>query len=485
MMTVRHDLMWHMAVVAGLLAGGCGSLGVTDDFGSYDQEHRARRSMQQERQDSVGGHLARGRERWGPTKPPTPILDEASGLSDYLVYAALNNPGLEAMFNRWKATLERIPQAKALPDPRLKYGYYIREVETRVGPQRQRLGLAQTFPWFGKLRLRGDAASEAAQEAKQRYEAVKLKLFYSVKDAYYEYYYLGRAIGVVRAQLDYVKYLEQVVRTRYRTAATKHSDLIRAQVELGKLDDRLRSLVDLREPVVARLNAVLNRPVSAPLPWPTEIPYEQVEGTDEQVFAWFLEVNPDLRGLEHAIAREQYGLELAMKNYYPDVTFGVDYIETGSAIMRTSESGKDPVIAMVSINLPIWLGKLRAGVREAEARHRAAVHAKKARENTLSAAIKMALYKFRDARRKIDLYRDTLVPKGKQSLEASATAFRGGTASFLDVVDAVRILLEFELSYERALADRAQRLAELEMLVGRELPMAVPPGAEESERSAE
>jgi outer membrane protein TolC len=82
----------------------------------------------------------------------------------------------------------------------------------------------------------------------------------------------------------------------------------------------------------------------------------------------------------------------------------------------------------------------------------------------------MELYNFRDAERKIDLYRDTLVPKAKQSYNVIQKAFTTGKTDFLDVVDAERTLLEFELSYERALADRAQRLAKLEELIGQEIP---------------
>jgi len=93
-----------------------------------------------------------------------PELTESSGLSDYLAYAALNNPGLEAAFNRWKAALERVPQVKALPDPRFEYKYFIKEVETRVGPQQHSFGVSQVLPWFGKLDLRGEVAGEAAVE---------------------------------------------------------------------------------------------------------------------------------------------------------------------------------------------------------------------------------------------------------------------------------------------------------------------------------
>jgi outer membrane protein TolC len=96
----------------------------------------------------------------------------------------------------------------------------------------------------------------------------------------------------------------------------------------------------------------------------------------------------------------------------------------------------------------------------------------------------MVLYRFRDAERKVDLYRDTLVPKAEQSLKATETAFRAGKATFTDLVDAERVLLEFELSHERALASHAQRLAELEMLIGRDLPRA-PAGQPEKSVPAE
>jgi hypothetical protein len=113
-----------------------------------------------------------------------PELTEASGLNNYLAYAALANPQLEAAFNRWKAALEMVTQAHTLPDPRFNYGYFIQEVETRVGPQEQRPGLSQMFPWFGKLKLRSEAAREGTNAALQQYEAAKLKLFDEVKWCY-------------------------------------------------------------------------------------------------------------------------------------------------------------------------------------------------------------------------------------------------------------------------------------------------------------
>ncbi len=398
-------------------------------------------------------------------------LGKKSGLSDYLAYAALNNPGLEAAFNRWKAALERVPQVKALPDPRFTYRYFIEEVETRVGAQRQSFELAQTFPWFGKLKLRGDAAFEASEAERQRYKAKKLKLFREVKDAYYEYYYLWRSVNIVGENVRLIRNIERVLRTRYKVTAATHTEVIRAQVELGKLDDHLRTLKDLREPIVARLNAALNRNPNASLPWPKAIEDVDVSVTDEELLAWLKHGNPEIRALDSEAARWEQEVKLARKEYFPDITLGVGYIDTAKSTggRRPGDDGKDPVAAMVSINVPIWWDKLSAGVREARYRRRAAIHRKLDATNTLSAILKLAAYGFRDANRKIALYRDALLPKGRESLKATDASFRAGKASFTDLIDAQRILLEFELAYERALANKAKRLAELESLTAREL----------------
>jgi len=383
-------------------------------------------------------------------------LTEASGLQDYLAVAALNNPAMQAAFHRWRAAAQRAPQAEALPDPRLTYRYFIKEVETRTGPQRQSVQLSQTFPPAGALGLRGEAADQAAEAARLRYEAVKLGVFYEVTAAYYEYYYLHRAIDLTRENLQLVKNIESVAAARYRADAARHADVIRAQVELGKLDDRLRTLAQFRAPLAARLNAAMNRPTDAELPWPREAPGNPAAVTEAQCRRWLRQTNPQLKALDSEVARRRTEVELARKDYYPDVTFGLQWIDTANAPgpLRPPDSGTDPLIASVSVNVPLWRDKLDASVRQARRQHAAAA----------------TLYRLADAERKMKLYRDTLIPKAAESVSVIESGYRSGEAGFIDLLDAVRVILEFQLAFERALADRAQRVAELEMLVGRPIP---------------
>ena len=431
------------------------------------EERRAFREFDHLQQQTYGGPIEAAVHQQLEAQSTSDL-----NLAQYIAYAAARNPQLQAAFSRYAAALEAVVPARTLPDPRFTYRYFIEEVETRVGPQQQSFGLAQTFPWFGKLETRADIALEKAKAAGEGFESARLKLFYQVKHAYYEYYYLSRAVAVTKENIELLRYVEQVARTKYKVSTGGHQDIIRAQIAQGKLEDRLRALEDLRNPLMAKLNAALNRPSGAELPWPGEAPQEEIiQASDEQILNWLGEANPQLRALDHKIAAEKKAIELAGKEYFPDITLGVDYIDTDRALAAgTPDSGKDPVVVMASVNLPIWHDKYRSSQRAARARHMAAIKERLGAENALAAEVHVGLYEFRDAGRKINLYRDTLIPKAEQAFKVTQSAFTTDKASFLDLIDTQRMLLEFQLLYERALANRAQRHAQLEMLIGRELP---------------
>jgi outer membrane protein TolC len=444
-----------------VLLSGCASTSEPSSTQSLRGEDRVRAH------EPVGGATS--------SRKQLPELNEDSGLNDYLVYAALNNPQLEASFNRWKAALEMVSQARTLPDPRFNYGYYIQEVETRVGPQEQRVGLSQMFPWFGILKLRGEAALEGANAMQQQYEAAKLKLFDEVKQAYYELYFVGRAVGVAMENVDLLKQLEEIARSKYESGTAEHGDVIKAQVELDKLRDRLRTLQDFKHPVAARLNAALNRPAESALPFPTNHSPGVLPSGTAQLLEQLKSSNPELKSLDFLAEKDKAAIALARKEFYPDVTLGVDYVQTGEARMAgVSDSGKDPVMVGFSVNIPLWWSKYRAGVREAETRYEATQQDRQDRANRLSTDLQLALFKYQDVERKIALYRDALIPKANQNLEVILRSFEAGRSDFLSLIDAERILLEFQLTYERAVADREQGLATVEKLVGGESPALAP-----------
>lgn len=406
-------------------------------------------------------------ERVAAASPALEELNADADLSQLLHYARANNPGLEAAFQRWKETLERVPQATTLPEPRVSFSGYLSEVETRVGPMQARIGLAQPFPWFGELELAGNAAFEASEAAREMLEAARLDLDLRVRDAWYEYAWIEQAIVITEGNRELLTHWESVARARLETGLGSHSDVIRAQVELGKLEDRVQTLTDLRRPLVARLNAALNRPSDAPLPRPT-FPLPEPPELDEQRIAAALDSsNPVLRAMGHRVEAAKYGTDLAEKAFYPDFFVGADYTFIGSAESPgVSGSGDDALALTLGFDLPIWRSSYRAGLREAEAQMTRTRMEQEETLNRLSSDLEMALYEFRDASRRVGLFRDSLIPKGEESVQALDTAYQSGDEGFLDLIDAERVLLEFQLQAARAEADRAKALAEIERITG-------------------
>jgi len=397
-------------------------------------------------------------------------------LADYLLYASLNNAELKAKFEQWKAALEQIPQAKALDDPKFTYSYFIEEVETRVGPQQQKFGIMQVFPWFGKIQARTDLAAAKAQAARQGYETTKLNLFRQVKAAFYEFAYLATAIDIAKHNLELLQHFEEVARTKYRTATAIHPDIIRAQVELAKIEDILKSLEQLREPTVARLNSVLNRPIDAKLAWPEKSRPENVPLDRRHIVQALKRANPELAELSWEIQAAKSSVELAKKKFYPDIGVGLDWIQTDGAVSPgVRGSGDDPVILMFSMNIPLWQDKYKAAERQAKANVRKIQEQRTDTENKILSRAFEVLYDIEDSQRKTHLYGDVLASKAQELVQASETAYKAGTIDFLSLIDAQRMLLKYELDYERALTNNQQKLAELEMLIGTELPSMAEP----------
>lgn len=398
------------------------------------------------------------------------VVTAARSLPEWVSYALANNPRVTAAIANYEAASLEIEQASALPDPRLNFRYFIEEVETRVGPQNYAVGISQPLPWLGKLRLQGDIASEKANAAATRVSTVQNGVIAEVASAWYELYYFKRALEIMEGNRDLVQHLERVARTRYQTGSSGHPDVIRAQVELGKIENDLASLTDREAPLLARLNAALNRPPQAAVKMPETAPIVDVSLDDQTLVSRVIGNNPELRALSFDVAAATAAKERADKDFFPDFSIGFDYIATSEARSPNVQgSGNDPIAAAFSMTLPLQRGKYKAGVRAAEARIAAQRARREQHLSQLEADTVSAVFRLRDARRQIDLYQTTLLPKAIESLAATQRAYSAGTSTFADLIDAQRMLLVFELAEARAIADHNQARTTLEELIGESL----------------
>lgn len=396
---------------------------------------------------------------------PEPIA--VASLEEYIRLALADNAGLHSAFEQWESALERVPQATALPDPQFTYTNFIEEIQTRTGPQKNRFQLSQRFPWFGKLKARGDVAAEHAEALWWVVEGRALALARDVKAAYFEYAYLAQALRIVEENLSLLQGLEPIVQRRIQTGAGQ-GELLRLQVEIGKVENEFESLRDRRPSINARLNALLNRQRDTLLPWPEMRETDVIHYTAADLKQRVLGSNPELKSLDYRVREADERTVLARFDAYPDITIGVGIIDTGEAVtsVRPPDSGDNPVSLSIGFNLPIWRHKYNAAEREARAARNSAQNIRAQRQHDLFSELELTLYKFNDAVRQITLYRDTLIPRIRQALELTQISYESGGATLLDVIDSQRELLRFEKSYWRAVSDSQQHFAALEALCG-------------------
>ncbi|MDK1020159.1 MAG: TolC family protein [Candidatus Hydrogenedentes bacterium] len=392
-----------------------------------------------------------------PEIEPSAFFVPNEELNDYLPEAGENNPMLRARFDEWLAALERILQVKSLDDPVFTYAPFLQSDTNNV-----RLILAQKFPWFGTLSTRRDKSLAEADAVLERFYAERNKVFADVKQTYFEYAFLGASIEVTEAQLEVLGYMEGIVQLKYSLGIATEGDLLRVQIEQTIVQDSKDGLERLRPASSALLSEAIGRSPAALLPWPQEAALPPPAPALEDAFALVHQANPELSAFDHIIESGQKQEKLSRKRGFPDFTLGLMYTQ------RSSTGGEDFLMPSLSVNVPIWRGKIKAGIQEARLRTNAARQSKRHRALALESAAQMALFGMEDGLRRYNLYRDSLLPKAEQTYRSLQTAYAsGGTSTdFLDVLDSIRFLLNFQLDQLRAERDLHLAAADLEMLMG-------------------
>ena len=394
-----------------------------------------------------------------------------AGLEEYLAAGLTRNPTLKAAFYEWKAALQNVSRQFSLPDPQFSYTDYLEEVETRVGPQERAYSIRQMFPFPDKLWIRKSKAFRSSEAAYHNFVKARLDLISSIADAYFEFAYLSKAVLITSENLKLLQSFESVAQSKYSSGLTKNQDLLKVQVELGKLENELKSLEDLRSPVTSRLIALLNLPHTTQLPWPEDqlemLPSDDDYADMNGLIDELRKNNPQLMALAASVAGSEDELKLAQREYVPDFTVGVTQIDTGPAVNPSmADSGKDPLTVMVAVNVPIWFHRINAEIRQARASLEAAELKREGAEDELLSRLAMVHYKLRDARRQAQLYNDALIPKAVQTLNATKSAYESGGMDFLSLIDAQRMLLSFQMTYYRHNANFYQRLYQIQALLG-------------------
>ena len=453
-------------IVLGVIVGGLSSCATAPDAGP------------EYAQTEYYVQLASGSYETGEsaTLPVEAELEGTHPVDFYVQFALERNPEILAAQRGVAARAEVIPQVTALDDPMLVDTFQPidnHSVQTAAGRGPNTLALSQRFPWFGKLRVRGEVAEQETQMALTRLAQAQLKVIEDVHLAYYEVAFNQQAIRLTEASEELLERILQVVDARVITGLTSQQDLLRAQVELVRLKDQLITLRRQLRQSQADLAATLHTSPESDLRAVDELELWTAPEIIDGLYAAAIRCRPELQERLHAIVRDQRVEELARLQYYPDVTLGVAWqaITTGAAVSPVA-NGNDNVAFGVGVNIPIWRDKLRAGVREAE--HRVVESARRydaTRDDTFR-QIRRLLVQVRALQQQIRLYRespDGIVPKAKQALDVSFAEYTVNKVDFQQLIGNWTDWLTFQIQLARLQTMLGQTLASLERVVGCQL----------------
>ncbi len=424
-----------------------------------------------------------------PTSPPSTLAAEASdatpkpkaepasslkgqaSLQDLIRDTLQRNPRIAAARHAWKASLTRPRQMGALPDPVLTYTRFLQTPETRVGPQKDSIMFGRKIPGGSKRRLRSEVAFHAASASEQQYRAVSREIALRVREHYYDYYFARKAIGITHESIELMVGMEKIAQVRYSTGNAPQEDVLKAQVEISKLRERLIAFSRQEEILRARMNSLRDRPSSTALSkarvpkrfagFQTPLSELEIQGqTNRQ----------EVLAAREIVRRDLSALALAKEAWSPDYTVGLGYVGVGEGTSRFADDGKDVVAVTASVNLPFFNERrIEAEIDDA----RETLEGSRARqrdvENSTTFDVAQAYFVIDAAQRTVRLYQASLLPEGQQTLEAASAGYPTGLVSFLDYLDAWRILLNLRLGHHGALADYYKGLAQLERALGTDL----------------
>jgi len=384
------------------------------------------------------------------------------------------NPSLAQMIASWEAASAHYPQAKSLEDPMFAVTLGPASYGSNAVEPAYRLEIAQKYPFPGKLRLRGENALAEARAANNDVEDMRLQLVESAKGAFYEYYLVARALEVNAESLRLLRGFRDNASKRFQTGLVPQQDVLQADVEIGKQQERTRTLERMRRVAVARINTLLDLPPDAPLaPPPREIAAIGLLPDAGRLRAMALAGRPDLQGLANRIAAEQAALGLAHKEYFPDFETFAMY----DRFMGNTSATRDLAYMVgVKVNLPVRVGRRDAAVAEAVAK----VNQRRAElarlTDQVNFQIQEAYEQVRESQDIVKLYKQKILPDAKLNVDAAQSAYTNGKIAFLSLIEAERGLVMLRDRYHEVVADSYRRLATLERAVGEPLESGATPG---------
>jgi outer membrane protein TolC len=407
-------------------------------------------------------------------EPGTPA---ATRLGDVYAGVERSNPKIAAAQALVRAAQARVPGASKLPDPQLQLGFMNYSLPGLAPMQpigMTQLQLMQMVPLGGKLSLAGRVAGAQAAAANERVQDVEWELRSQAAMAFYDLYATDRQLAIERETLRLLQDIALTAQSMYRVGGGRQADVLRAQVEVAKMTEDTLRMTAMRQAMVARLNALIDRETVADVAMPALPQFPDSLPAQGWLDSLAASTRPVIRaGLEEVRAADA-SARLARKEIMPDLQIGVQYGQRGATMTdaagMTDRTTERMGSLMIGASIPIF-------ARDRQLQMRTEANAMKAMAEADVAAMRAetrgrigeAYASLTRARRLQQLYRTTVLPQAEATVASALSAYRVGQVDFMTLLDDRMTVNKYREELATLEADEGKAWAELEMLTGHEL----------------
>jgi len=392
------------------------------------------------------------------------LVNAQDPLNGYLEKAARNNPGVQATYNAYLAALELIPQVSSLPDPNLAFAFFLRPVETRMGPQRSIISISQMFPWFGTLSAKESQQAEMARAKYEEFKEALARLNNKVRTNYFDLYLLERSIEILADNLNLLETFSNLVLIKIESGKASAVDEYRIKMEIGDLENQLALMKDKHFSQVIRFNNLLNSDTKTPPMVPIVLWEDDFDFSKSEVIDSVMTQNHQVLKLQMQSNSLDYKRDLAKLANRPAFNIGIDYI----AIAKGANDlpGKDAIIfPKIGLSIPLYQDKYKAMVEEVNFLSSAKNLEQQELKNFLVSRFENSYKAYLDADRRIDLYKSQ-VDLSNQAINLLEAEYATSSLDFAEVLRMERKKLQYAVELERARADKQASISFIRYLMG-------------------
>ena len=385
-----------------------------------------------------------------------------------------NNPQRKALSEDINAAVSRVSQAGALPDPSISLNLLNLPIanpgfdqEAMSGKQ---IAFKQGLPFPGKLKLKAQISEVGVELTRNQYAEATNALVRNISKTYYSLAYTDAAIATIGKNQQLLREFVKVAEQKYAVGQGLQQDVLKAQVELSLMTERIINLQQQRSRLEADLNLLLNRPVEQALGSTEALHFQALTANYVNLRKLALEQRPLLKIWQDRLEQSDYKINLARKNLLPD--FAVTAAYTQRSVLQNGNGGADFLTAGISLNLPIYASsKQKQQVSEQQIIRKSLVERRISVQQSIERELDHALTELQKNAELVELYGTGIVPQAGQSLESALTGYQTDKVDFLTLINSEMTLFKLELKYIKLISSYNKNKADLEFIIGSALPV--------------